>query len=114
MTINKKNIENVHPRSAWMKGVKEYALEMLEDINGDVTGKNIEKVLLNGAQDWKEYSYAGCALIYNRDIAERLCTPSEFRKTQGGKRRPNSRETWLDVQARALYQAYQMIIDLCF
>ena len=94
--------------------MKEYAIEMLEDISDDVTEKNIKKALLNGAQDWNEYSFAGCALIYNRDIAERLCTPSELRKTQGGKRRPNSRETWLDVQARALYQACQMITDVCF
>ena len=114
MSINKKNIENVKPRSAWMKGVKEYALEMLEDINDDVTEKDIKHCLLNGAENWSEYSYGGCALIYNRDIAERLCTPSELRKTQGGKRQPNSRETWLDVQARALCQAYKMIIDLCF
>ena len=62
-------------------------------------------VLLNGARDWREYSYGGCALIYDGDIAARVCTPSELRRTHGGQRDPNPRETWLDVQARALCQA---------
>lgn len=47
----------------------------------------------------------GCSLIYDSDIAERLCCPSELRKTHNGERRPNSKEEWLDTQARALTQA---------
>ena len=65
--------------------------------------------LLNGASDWSQYSWGGCSLIYDGDIAERLCTPSELKKTRNGERRPNSREDWLDVQARALYQASNSI-----
>ena len=61
--------------------------------------------LLNGAKDWSQYSWGGCSLIYDPDIASRLCCPSELKKTRNGERRPNSREEWLDVQARALYQA---------
>ena len=49
------------------------------------------------------------SLIYNEDIAERLCTPSELKKTRHGERRPNAREEWLDTQARALFQAYNLI-----
>lgn len=112
--MKRNNIENMKQRSAWMKGVREYALEMLEGIGDDVTEKSLEKALLNGAYDWKEYSYGGCALIYSSDIAERLCTPSELRKVCGGKRAPNKKENWLDVQTRALYQAYRMIKELCF
>lgn len=44
-------------------------------------------------------------LIYNSDIAARLCCPSELKRTRNGDRRPNSREEWLDTQARALFQA---------
>lgn len=65
----------------------------------------IEKMALNGASNWDEYSWGGCSLIYDADIAERLCCPSELKKTRNGERRPNSREEWLDTQARALYQA---------
>lgn len=65
--------------------------------------------MLNGAQDWDNYSYSGSALIYNKDIANRLCTMSELKRTRNGEFKPNSRETWLDVQARALYQAQARI-----
>lgn len=70
-----------------------------------------EAVLPNGAADWSQYSYGGCALIYDGEIAETVCTPSELRCKRGGELQPNSRETWLDVQARALSQAWRMIRD---
>ena len=93
-------------RSAWMRGVKAYAIELIEGVEGDFP---VQACLLNGARTWKEFSEGGCALIYNADIAERLCSPSEYRKTREGERAPNSRETWLDVQARALGQAATLI-----
>ena len=116
MTINIKALENVKARSAWMKGVKAYAVEMMEGIeNADAihSKEELKKAILNGAFNWKNYSYGGCALVYNRDIAERLCTPSEFRKVCGGLYNPNKYENWLDVQARALEQAYYMISEFC-
>lgn len=113
-------IETKKTRSAWDRGVNAYALEMLEELafnfaHGYITaddlcnGKLIRKALLNGAKDWQQYSWGGCSLIYNSDIAGRLCCPSELRKTRNGERRPNSREEWLDVQARALFQACNRI-----
>lgn len=99
-------------RSAWDKGVTLYALELLDNIRNlpDVDNrKEIQNALLNGARDWREYSWGGCSLIYNADIAERLCSPSELKRTRGGEWRPNRREEWLDVQARALYQAFRLI-----
>ena len=104
-----KAIENQKTRSAWARGVKEYALELLEDIEGDDFS---EKALLNGAASWKEYSWGGCSLIYDSDIAQRLCTASELKITRNGQRKPNAREEWLDTQARALYQAAQMIKEV--
>ena len=68
--------------------------------------------MLNGARDWNAYSWGGSALIYDGDIAERLCTPSELKRTRHGERRPNSREEWLDTQARALYQACNRVSRL--
>lgn len=91
--------------SAWSRGVKTYALELIEGVEDGFT----QVSLLNGAQNWREYSYGGCALIYDADIAERLCAPSEYKRTREGQRAPNSRESWLDVQARALGQAANLI-----
>ena len=102
-------IAHLNPRSAWNRGVMRYALDILDNMeDGEVT----EKALLNGAKDWKQYSYGGCALISDVDICRRLCTPSEIKKTKGGKRRPNKQETWLDTQARALYQAARLIMKI--
>lgn len=103
-------------RSAWDKGVTQYALELVDELaeqinDGYVNPTELVKpralraALLNGAKDWREYSWGGCSLIYDPDIASRLCCPSELKKTRNGERRPNSREEWLDVQARALHQA---------
>ena len=65
----------------------------------------LESWLLKGARNWENYSYRGYSLKFNRQIAERLCTPSELKKKDGGRIAPNSNESWLDVQIRALYQA---------
>ena len=108
----KKELENRNDRSAWDKGVTGYALELLDNLERETydNKEELKKALLNGAKDWREYSWGGCAEIYNCDIAARLCTPSEIKKTKNGERRPNSREEWLDVQARALFQASNRII----
>ena len=109
--------------SAWGRGVNAYALELVEELRERAAyegrnpepGKECREWMLNGAQDWQRpndefaawsvYSWGGSSLIYDCDIAERLCTPSELKKTRHGERRPNSREEWLDTQARALTQA---------
>lgn len=109
-------------RSAWSKGVTEYALELLDSLAEGIEGgyyyaddisapRVLEKNLLNGAADWSAYSWGGCSLIYDADIAERLCTPSELKKTRNGERKPNAREEWLDCQARALYQAARRVMN---
>lgn len=114
------SIENEKQRSAWDKGVTEYALELVEQLGEQIRDgyfdeldlsdpKKVRAALLNGAETWSQYSWGGSALIYDSDIAERLCCPSELKKTRNGERRPNSREEWLDVQARALYQAANRI-----
>ena len=104
-------IKGMRYRSAWDKGVNEYALELvetLEEVSCNV--RLLKKALLNGADSWQEYSFGGCSLIYDSDIAERLCTPSELKRTRNGERYPNSRETWLDCQARALSQACSRVL----
>ena len=113
-------LEAQKDRSAWGRGVNAYALELLEELRERAAyegrnpepGKECREWMLNGAQDWNQYSWGGSSLIYDGDIAERLCTPSELKKTRNGERRPNSREEWLDTQARALYQACNRVSRL--
>jgi hypothetical protein len=108
-----KAIEEVKTRSAWSAGVKEYALELVEEFANNNTEYSDspadKKALLNGAQDWNQYSWGGCSLIYDADIAERLCTPSELKRTDNGRLPPNRNEQWLDTQTRALTQAATLI-----
>ena len=109
----KKELEARKDRSAWSKGVTIYALELLEEYQERAAYEGREAAdraefkawLLNGADSWESYSYGGSSLIYDGDIAERLCPPSKLKKPRHGERRPNSREEWLDTQARALHQA---------
>jgi hypothetical protein len=125
MKINelREAINQKKTRSAWRKGVREYALELVEALEEGISGgyfdekdmqstNLLKRQLLNGASDWKEYSWGGSSLIYDWDIAERLCTPSELKKNRNGERRPNANEEWLDTQARALYQATMMIFRI--
>ena len=117
----RESLLNYTQRSAWDKGVTAYALDLLDGLQESIdcgtldsadliAPKDLHKALLNGAGSWSEYSWGGCSLIYDSDIAERLCTPSELKRTRSGERRPNSREEWLDTQARALFQAANRIV----
>ena len=72
-------VKNVKPlRGAWSKGIVEYMNELVEDtIEGygedyelPEGTKEFNKLLLNGADTWKDYSYGGSSLIFNDDIAE--------------------------------------------
>lgn len=108
-------------RSAWDRGVYCYAIDLIDRMLCDIEHEHLEfdalyhaadinTYLLNGARDWKEYSHGGCALIYDQDIAITLCNKTELKRTHNGERQPNKYETWLDVQARALFQASNRII----
>lgn len=126
MTINKvrENIEAMPARSAWERGVKLYAYDLIDSLDEAISGgyfyaddlaapKLVERALLNGADSWAQYSWGGCSLVYDGDIALRLCTPSELKKTKNGQRKPNATEQWLDTQGRALYQAACLVKMAC-
>lgn len=114
-------VMNNKTRSAWSKGVKAYALDILtkfeewqklNELEGLECLELDEAKALNGASDWSSWAYGGCGLFYDAYIAERLCTPSELRKLQyktGGMRTPAPCTNWLDIEARAARQAWQMI-----
>ena len=124
----RRQLEARKDRSAWDRAVTADAINLLDTVNDrceQVTRQfadteegghthtldmfknrvSLMNIMRDGANSWQEYSYGGCGLVYDADIAEHYCTPSELKRTRGGDRRPNSCETWLDVQARALRQA---------
>lgn len=60
-------------KSYWRRGVRQYAIGLLSGLDLLAVEKStLHSALLNGASDWSEYSYGGCALISDRDIAARL------------------------------------------
>lgn len=101
-------------RSAWGRGVQAYMDEIAYTIADQVhevepTRAGIEPIALNGARDWGQYSWNGCSLVYDEDIAKRLLPPSMLKRKRNGALPPNSCEEWLDVQARALAQACRRV-----
>lgn len=109
-------IEARKVRSAWMRGVKDYAIDLLdniEDMNSTIKAdyNTLNKILLNGADSWHDYSWACNALVYNEDIVRRLCPPSEVKRSRCGECRPNRHDEWLDLQARALFWASHVVYE---
>jgi len=122
-------VESVKTRSAWDRGVKAQALDFCDEMADwaafDTDNKpgeglaggvircasfgELVELLRNGAEDWSQASWGGNGLNYDQDIAERYSTKSELTRTRNGELRPNSREDWLDVQARGMGQAAQMV-----
>lgn len=136
------NLKNQKPaRSRWDRAVIEDAEEMIaeaidnlrdtpEEAPRDLTALTAEllNVSISTLKSWgrddgnggikdlyrcaHESSWEGSHLCYDHDIARHYCTPSELKRTRDGQRRPNAREEWLDVQARAIYQALSKIRHL--
>lgn len=99
-------------RSAWGRGVNNYAYELAESIEDGEEFKDINSfaiALLNGARDWCEYSEGSCPLVRDYEIAERLCTPSELKKKKYGELPPHRGMSWIDLQARALCAASYVV-----
>lgn len=120
-------------RSYWGRAVQSDAIDMIENVLSDC-GHVVDGVFSGTLSEFlasvvnhvgiinakiesvyscmpyiKESSRGGNWLIYNDDIAAHYCTPSELKRVthKDGTIRDhaNSREDWLDVQARAHYQA---------
>ena len=120
--IKSLEVKEKKARSKWSKAVLQDAQRLLENVtegcmeDGEEVEIN-EKLLLNGARNWKEFSWNGSALIYNGEIAEHYSTPSElkfwgFTKDGSVKRDTNTAgEHLLDIQARALRQTWWAIRD---
>lgn len=111
-------IKNSHkPRSAWNKGVKQWALDLLDGMQQDdkVEFTSVTSLLyeaLSGSLDWKQYCYDDKGIISDYSIVEAFCTPTEKQRyisRLGALRAPNANETWMDVQVKAASQAWDLI-----
>ena len=68
-------------KSAYKEIIRIYALELLDELEQRIKDGIVEdfldstthlrRNLLNGANDWEEYSQGGCSLIYDEDIKSR-------------------------------------------
>lgn len=117
-------LNGLNPRSAWKKGVLSYAYGLAENVlvgvkqeyfnpfEIEINDHIVAKYCFNGVRNATEYSYGGCTLIYDEDIAYNLCTLSELKRVNYGHRPPNHNELWLDVQARALFQAAELLVNI--
>ena len=112
-------IEKEKVNSAWSKGVINYCFEIIDNIKDsyyyhgedlkNLDFKSLQKMALNGADDWNHYSWGGCSLVYSRDILAALFSPSIVKKYE-------NRDTirglhLLDYQARALKIAMSKIYN---
>lgn len=57
-------IESQSARSTWDRAVKDYAVDMVDGLDDGTlepvkSGEQLLALLLNGAEDWREYSYGG-------------------------------------------------------
>ena len=105
-------LQEVKTRGALGAGRKEYAIELAETLEcADVPNnyRELKKLLLNGAQDWEQYSYGGCSLIYDGDICGRICTERVQKRKHYGELQPDGGRTWLDLQAVVLSEAFRLI-----
>lgn len=110
-------INRIKCRSAWNKGIKIYAIMLLENLkeNGykgkDITSSAIlRKSLLNGADNWERYSRGGCALVYNGDIVKTLCTPAIIERYNSGALNVSTDDIF-KWQRQALQQAERLIMQ---
>lgn len=92
-------------QTKWEKGVKQYALELATEAEEKeyLSEEEFGKALLNGAQDWRQYSYGGCSLINDDEIFCRLFTQTTLIKGKLGA---------LDLQAQALKKACNLVMKL--
>lgn len=101
-----------HTSTKLDKAVLDDAIELLDNLKETSyqinSLKDVRKALLNGARDWDQYSYGGCALIYDGDIAEHYL--SEDKQQDFKFKRGPEKGCWngiklLDFQATCLREA---------
>lgn len=100
-------VNTLNRRSKFGKGVKLYMLDILENLKE--TEKNTlnycKYYAFNGTDDAQAASISGNFLVNDIDIMDRLLTKSEFKRYE--KSYIYHGQTWLQLQAYAIYLAYK-------
>lgn len=102
-------------KTQWAKAketLKNMILENIKEFEKDIKDyETLKKAALNGADDFKQASWDGNYLIYNYELAELFCTPKQLERLENRKQFPHGigGQSWLDIQARALIQAFREI-----
>lgn len=104
-------------RSYWNRGVasliRDYGDEVLGEHDGEIiSARDFYKLWNCGAETLRDAVYDGSFDIWKYDIAKRLCTPSKFKKSNEGMRRPNKRQDWIDVELIAVQQAMYKSLEI--
>ncbi len=114
-TVSEK-LNTLKPRSTWEKGVVGYADMLLAHYKDELMVCEeprlySREIALNGASSWLHFSESGMGLGYPNRICEALMPPSRAKKCIH-KDGPNRYESWYDIEARALNQAHNLLVDL--
>jgi hypothetical protein len=109
-------------RGTYNKALHNYALELLENIKDNyntteeakedlkqLDKRQIEKLALNGAMCWSEYSWGGSSLCYDYDILENLFCPSIVKKYENASYIRGVH--LLDYQAKALARGFTILYN---
>lgn len=110
--LNKLEKKQKKYTSKRMQAIFDYAIDEveerhdIEEYQNNIKYKELKEILLNGAENWREYSFGGCSLIYNSEIVARL--PKSF------KRYKNNGTKLLEIQANYLHNAlFEIYKVLC-
>lgn len=98
----------------YKRAILDYCYLLLLGFDGEENFNrgNLEKKLLIGAENWHEYSYTGRAHCLSSKIAETLCTPSELKRYDYGKKCPKKFGDWWAAQEYYLIIAYTTILKI--
>lgn len=119
-------IENEKHSTQEEKNINYYAVSHLTDIAGvlhfeklDPEIENISKIkwsngsliktILNGAENFTEWSNSGLGLIYNDDLAKTLLTSEQFETWKNGDKYID----FLKMQAKFARKGYEKIKVIC-
>ena len=119
-------IENETCNTQEEKNINYYAISHLEDILNflqyegldpeienisklDWSSGSLIKTILNGAENFAQWSNGGSGLIYNYDLAETLLTPEKFTQWKNG----NKYIDFLKMQAKFAKKGYEKIKVIC-
>lgn len=117
-TISKQLIMNsIHEKlggrlrlSKYSRAIREDAIGLLDSLDAEeipTDRDDLHELLLSGASDWEQYSYGGCAFVYEEDIAAHYYTPSMVSRALSAS--VSGKRPLLGMQACALERAELII-----